>query len=174
MGQIGIVTELRVSAANMTSVSPHARRAVREADVARRVMDAAREAQELPKGISSGLAAVHARRPFPYSADEIDDFAQAVRDPNFRVQAAADGVHVYNRDGHWTASDPFELYPGLKLDTDGGHAFYIGVQLARAQIAWQLGKRFDQDQPLDRGCAADRPEEDQNAWCGPGTTMKKR
>ena len=70
MGQIGIVTELRVSAANMTSVSPHARRAVREADVARRVMDAAREAQELPKGISSGLAAVHARRPFPYSADD--------------------------------------------------------------------------------------------------------
>ncbi|BEG78316.1 hypothetical protein HBIAX_05416 [Achromobacter xylosoxidans] len=121
MGQIGIVTELRVSAVLTTSVSPHARRAVREA-------------QELPKGISSDLATVHTRRPFPYSADEIDDFAQAVRDPNFRVQAAADGVHVYNRDGHWTASDPFELYPRLKLDTDGGHAFYMGVQLARALL----------------------------------------
>jgi hypothetical protein len=29
------------------------------------------------------------------------------------------------------------------------------VQLARAQIAWQLGKRFTQDQDLKWGVAAD-------------------
>jgi len=28
----------------------------------------------------------------------------------------------------------------------------MGVQLARAEIAWKLGKRFDQDQALDWGC----------------------
>ncbi|VVD31919.1 DUF6513 domain-containing protein [Paraburkholderia dioscoreae] len=171
---LGMAAELRVSAVLTTSVSLHARRAVREADVARRVMHAAREAQVLPKGIDSDLATVHAKRPFPYSAAEIDEFARDVRDPNFRVQVSADGIHVYNRDGHRLAGDPFALYPQLHLEADGGHAFYMGVQLARAEIAWRLGKRFDQDQPLDWGCAVERPEQDLAAWRAPGETMKKR
>ncbi|MGF6674123.1 DUF6513 domain-containing protein [Paraburkholderia tuberum] len=171
---LGMAAELRVGAVLATSVSQHARRALREADVARRVMHAARDAQVLPKGISTELATVHAKRPFPYSTEEIDEFARGVRDPNFRVQISADGIHVYNRDGHRRGDDPFALYPQLNLETDGGHAFYMGVQLARAEIAWRLGKRFDQDQPLDWGCAVDRPEEDLSAWCAPGETMKKR
>ncbi|SEA31975.1 DUF6513 domain-containing protein [Paraburkholderia sartisoli] len=169
----GIAAELHVGAVLTTSVSLHARRAIREADVARRVMYAAREAQVLPKGISSELSALHARRPFPYDAKEIAEVASAIRDPNFRVQVAADGIHVYNRDGHQTAGDPFALYPGLKLEADGGHAFYMGVQLARAEIAWQLGKRFNQDKALDWGCEVDRPEEDLSAWHAPGTTRRK-
>src|ERR1700712_304365 len=104
---LGMAAEIHVSAVLTTSVSLHARRAVKEADVARRVMHVAREAQVLPKGISGDLSALHAKRPFPYSAAEIDEFAQAVRDPNFRVQVAADGIHVYSRDGHQTAGDPF-------------------------------------------------------------------
>ncbi|QSN63199.1 DUF6513 domain-containing protein [Caballeronia sp. M1242] len=171
---LGMAAELRIAAVLTTSVSLHARRAVREADVARRVMHAARETQRLPKGLSGDLSALHAKRPFPYSAEEINELAQSVRDPNFRVQVSAEGIHVYNRDGHRIATDPFALYPDLKLEADGGHAFYMGVQLARAEIAWQLGKRFDQDQALDWGCEVDRPEEDLTAWHAPGTTMKKR
>ncbi|MDE1179157.1 DUF6513 domain-containing protein [Paraburkholderia sp.] len=170
---LGMAAELRINAVLTTSVSLHARRAVREADVARRVMHAAHEAQVLPKGISTDLSALHAKRPFPYNAEEIDAFARAVRDPNFRVQVAQDGIHVYNRDGHQTAADPFALYAGLKLEHDGGHAFYMGVQLARAEIAWQLGKRFDQDQALDWGCEVDRPAENLDVWCAPGATKKR-
>jgi dihydropteroate synthase-like protein len=171
---LGMAAELHVSAVLTTSVSLHARRAVREADVARRVMHAAREAQVLPKGINSDLATVHAKRPFPYSAAEIDEVARDVRDPNFRVQVSADGIHVYNRDGHRKGHDPFALYPQLHLESDGGHAFYMGVQLARAEIAWRLGKRFDQDQALDWGCALERDAQDLTAWCAPGETMHKR
>ncbi|MDR5739963.1 DUF6513 domain-containing protein [Caballeronia sp. LZ016] len=171
---MGMAAELRVAAVLTTSVSLHARRAVREADVARRVMHAARETQTLPKGITGDLSALHAKRPFPYGADEIDALASAVRDPNFRVQVSEEGIHVYNRDGHRLDIDPFALYPQLQLESDGGHAFYMGVQLARAEIAWQLGKRFDQDQPLDWGCQVDRPQEDLTAWHAPGPTMKKR
>ncbi|SAK69598.1 Pterin binding enzyme [Caballeronia fortuita] len=169
----GMAAELRIAAVLTTSVSLHARRAVREADVARRVMHAARETQTLPKGLSADLSALHAKRPFPYDAAEIGAFAAAVRDPNFRVQVSSDGIHVYNRDGHHVAIDPFALYPELKVENDGGHAFYLGVQLARAEIAWQLGKRFDQDQPLDWGCAVDRIDEDLMAWHAPGSTKKK-
>lgn len=170
---LGMAAELRIAAVLTTSVSQHARRAVREADVARRVMHAARTAQVLPKGIDARLATVHEKRPFPYSPAEIDEIAQGVRDPNFRVQVSTQGIHVYNRDGQRRAVDPFDLYPQLGLETDGGHAFYMGVQLARAQIAWQLGKRFDQDQPLGWGCAVDKPEDDLCVWQAPGSTRKK-
>ncbi|SPB17869.1 hypothetical protein NOV72_05072 [Caballeronia novacaledonica] len=169
----GMAAELRIAAVLTTSVSLHARRAVREADVARRVMHAARETQTLPKGISADLSALHAKRPFPYSAEEIAALADAIRDPNYRVQISAEGIHVYNRDGHHVAIDPFALYPELKVESDGGHAFYLGVQLARAEIAWQLGKRFDQDQPLDWGCEVERPEEDLMTWHAPGSTKKR-
>jgi dihydropteroate synthase-like protein len=167
---LGMAAELRIGAVLTTSVSLHARRAVKEADVARRVMHVARTEQVLPKGISGDLSALHSKRPFPYDAAEIDAFAQAVRDPNYRVQVSADGIHVYNRDGHVTDGDPFALYPSLKLEGDAGHAFYMGVQLARAEIAWRLGKRFDQDQVLDWGCQVDREDDDLGCWAAPGVT----
>jgi dihydropteroate synthase-like protein len=170
---LGMAAELRVTAVLTTSVSLHARRAVKEADVARRIMHVAREAQVLPKGISADLSALHSKRPFPYDAQEIAGFAEAVRDPNFRVQVSSDGIHVYNRDGHATDVDPFSLYPKLKLEADGGHAFYMGVQLARAEIAWRLGKRFDQDQALDWGCQVEREVEDLECWAAPGATRRK-
>jgi dihydropteroate synthase len=170
----GIGAELGIAAVLTTQVSGHARRAVKEADVARRVMYAARETHSLPKGLSDDLMTVHAKRPFPDSPAEIAEIAAAVRDPNFRVQVSEQGLHVYNRDGHHIARDPFEFWPRLGLQHDGGHAFYMGVELARAEIAWSLGKRYMQDQPLDWGCAVDRAPQDLLAHCAPGPTKTKR
>ena len=150
---LGIAAELGASAVLTTQVSPHARRAVREADWARRIMHAAVAQQVLPKGLSDQLLTVHARSPFPDAPEEIAAIAREVRDPNFRVQVSPQGVHVYNREGLRLAQDPFALWPQLRLEHDASHAFYLGVETARAQIAWQLGKRYVQDQPLDWGCA---------------------
>lgn len=169
----GIAAELGVAAVLTTQVSPHARRAVREADWARRIMHAAHRHQVLPKGLSDALMTVHARRPFPDTAEEIAATAAGVRDPNFRVQVSAEGIHVYNRDGLRLAQDPFELWPQLGLAGDAAHAFYMGVETARAEIALQLGKRYVQDQPLDWGCAVERPAEDLDAWCAPGSTRTR-
>lgn len=169
----GIAAELRAGAVLTTQVSGHARRAVKEADVARRVMYAAREHQSLPKGYTDALMTVHAKRPFPDSEAEIADTAAAVRDPNFRVQVSESGLHVYNRDGIRRGTDPFALWPQLGLDDDAGHAFYMGVELARAEIAWTLGKRYTQDQPLDWGCAADPQAQDLLHQCAPGPTKKR-
>jgi dihydropteroate synthase-like protein len=171
---LGIAAELRASAVLTTQVSPHARRAVREADWARRIMHAAVSQQMLPKGLSDQLLTVHARRPFPDEPEEIAALAGAVRDPNFRVQVSQQGVHVYNREGLRLAQDPFALWPQLRLENDAGHAFYLGVEVARAQIAWQLGKRYVQDQPLDWGCAVDGVPQDLQRWQAPGPTMMHR
>jgi hypothetical protein len=98
-----------------------------------------------------------------------------VKDPNFRVQIAEPGLHVYNRDGLRVAQDAFALWPQLKLEDDAAHAFYMGVELARAETAWQLGKRYVQDQPLDWGVAVKRSAADVEGACAPtpkpGTTL---
>jgi dihydropteroate synthase len=171
---LGVAVELKLNAILTTEVSPHCRRAVREADWARRMMYAARESQSLPRDLTDALLTVHARRPFPYTGEEIARIASEVRDPNFRIQVSGSGIHVFNRDGLTVATDPYELYPRLNVEQDGAHAFYLGVELARAQIAWQLGKRYSQDEELEWGCATDRPAEDRLVHRAPGPTLAAR
>ena len=135
-----------------TSVSPHACNAVAEANLARRIMYAAREEQSLPRNYSDGLLGLHDRRPFPYSSEEIAEIATHIKDGSFRIQISEEGVHVFNRDGLHTDTDPFRLYQYLSVENDPSHAFYLGVELARAQIAWQLKKKYRQDEELQWGC----------------------
>ena len=147
----GVIAELKLNAVLATSVSPHAINAIAEADIARRVMYAAREDRRLPRDYSDGLLGLHDRRPFTYTADEIADLAAQIKDPSFRILVSEAGVHIFNRDGLFQETDPFKLYPHLNVDDDASHAFYLGVELARAQIAWQLKKRYSQDEELQWG-----------------------
>jgi dihydropteroate synthase-like protein len=173
---LGMCSELNINHILATEVSQHARRAISEADHARRIMFAAAQNNTLPKHIDSSLMTVHDPSPFPYQLDEIKEFAAEIRDPSYRIQSSPDGIHIYNRDGLHTATDPFELFPKLQVEADGGHAFYLGVELARAEIAWQLGKRFNQDQPLRWGCATDLSEStiDMHSFKPAGTTLEKK
>ena len=167
---LGLMAELRIGALLTTQVSPHCRSAVREIDYARRLMWAARELRSLPKGLGDGLLGLHHRKPFVHDEAQIREFAQAVRDPNFRIQVSARGIHVYNRDGIRHGTDPFDFWPRLGVEDDAAHAFYLGVELARAQIAWQLGKRYAQDESLSWGCMGPPQSDEQAAHCAPGPT----
>jgi dihydropteroate synthase-like protein len=157
---LGICSELHIRNLLVVQVSPHTRRTIQEHDAARRIMFAAREDASLPKDYGATLLALHERKPFPYSSAEIAEIAAQVKDDNFRIEVADDGIHVYNRRGHATARDAMSLFGGLGVEKDGAHAFYLGTELMRAEIAWRLGKRYVQDEPLDWGCAADRPKEE--------------
>ena len=106
------------------------------------------------------MLSLHDLVPYPAKPAEIAKWATEVRDNNFRIEAADDGIHIYNRDGHHVAADPFDLYPKLGVEGDGSHAFYLGYELAKAEIARALGKRYAQDNPLDWGVAADKKSED--------------
>jgi len=168
---LGIASELHIRNVLVVQVSPHTRRTVEEHDLARRIMFASRAEHELPKDYADGLLCLHARRPFPQSSDEIAESAREVRDKNFRIEIAEDGIHIYNRDGHHIAQDAFDLYPKLGVDQDGAHAFYLGAELARAEIAWRLAKRYAQDEPLDWGVAADAPADDKTRLKEAGHTL---
>jgi dihydropteroate synthase-like protein len=171
---MGIASELGVQAVLTTQVSLHCRTAVREIDLARRVLFAARADNVPPRHISEGLMALHERHPFPYSDEEIRELAGSIRDPNFRIQVSAAGIHIYNRDGLHSATDPYDLFPLLNVGDDGAHAFYLGMELARAQIAWRLGKRYEQDEALQWGCVVERQEPDKTRSSEARTTLKAR
>jgi dihydropteroate synthase-like protein len=168
---LGMASELHVKNVLVVQVSPHTRRTVEEHDLVRRIMFASRAEHELPKDYADGLLCLHARRPFPQSPREIGESAREVRDKNFRIEIAEDGIHIYNRDGHHIAQDAFDLYPKLGVDQDGAHAFYLGAELARAEIAWRLAKRYAQDEPLDWGVAADAPADDKTRLKEAGHTL---
>lgn len=174
----GIISELDVGAVLTTEVSRHARSAVREADVARRMMFAASADQRLPRGYTPDLMTHHEKKPLTHTATEIRQLAGQITDPNFRIQLSEEGVHVYNRAGHQCAVDPFDFYEGLAVHDDASHAFYLGVELARAQIAWQLGKRYLQDNELSWGAltapAEAPPREEETGYREAGPTLRAR
>jgi dihydropteroate synthase-like protein len=166
--------ELGIDNVLVVQVSPHCRRAVREADRSWRMLAVAARDRSLPQGYDESLLCLRDRRPFPNSPTEIAESARQVSDPNFRIEVAEDGIHVYNRAGHHVAKDPFDLFPELGVEHEGGHAFYLGVELARAQIALQLGKRYAQDAQLRWGCAVDPPPEESTHLKAVGTTLVDR
>jgi dihydropteroate synthase-like protein len=147
----GIISELNINAVLATSVSAHAVNAIAEADIARRVTFKAKLDDRLPRGYSNGLLGLHDRKPFSYTKQEISELSALIKDPSFRIMVSDDGVFVYNRDGLLQAIDPFKFYPDLMVENDASHAFYLGVELARAQIAYQLKKRYVQDEELNWG-----------------------
>ncbi len=141
---------------------------------ARRILFAAKEEGVPPQWIDPALLCLRDRRPFTEEPEEIATEARQVRDPNFRIRVARDGVHVFNRDGHRVSADPYELFPALGVEHDGAHAFYLGYELAKAEIAFRLGKRYVQDEPLRWGCAVDLPSEDLGRHAAPGATLVGR
>jgi len=171
---MGIVSELKITNVLVVQVSPHTRRTIEEHDAARRIMFAAREDGSLPQGYGNALLSLHDRKPFPTTPEEIAETAAEITDGSFRIEVADDGIHVYNRDGHAVAADPFTLFPDLKVEQDGSHAFYLGVELARAEIAWRLGKRYAQDSPLDWGVAVEREQEDLSRFKAAGETLQAK
>ena len=171
---LGIASELHVGAVLTTQVSPHCRSVLRELAHARRVLFAARADEMPPRHIDEGLLALHDRKPFPYTLEEVGEHAAAVKDGNFRIEVTAEGIQIYNREGLRSAVDPYDLFPQLGVENDAPHAFYLGLELARAQIAWQLGKRYVQDQELGWGCVRPAPADNKLHFAAERTTLAAR
>ena len=171
---LGICSELAIANVLTVHVSPHTRRTIEEHDAARRIMYAASADHSLPRGYGRGLMQIHDPAPFPYSGQEIAELAAQVKDKNYRIEAAEDGIHVYNSAGHFVGPDAFALFDKLGVETDGAHAFYLGAELMKAEIAFQLGKRYAQDEPLGWGCATDRRAEDRTRLREAGHTLRAR
>jgi dihydropteroate synthase-like protein len=170
---LGLCSELQIRNLLTVQVSPHTRRTVQEHDAARRIMYAARADRSLPKGYCDALLQIHDKRPYSSTPQEIAELARELRDANFRIETSEDGIHIYARGFHRLAKDAMSLFSQLNVEQDGAHAFYLGTELMKAEIAYKLGKRYRQDEPLDFGVAVDVEEKDLTRFTEIGHTLRK-
>ncbi len=158
----GVMAELSVDYALTTEVASWARGAVRELDLARRLMRYAVEERILPKGVDDRLLTVKERAHPSYSTRELRELQAGIDDANFRIFVGEDGVTAFNQDLFVQGTRPEDIFPRLGVD-DPSHAFYLGRELERAFQALTLGKRYIQEQPLDFGyISRDRAREAQS------------
>jgi dihydropteroate synthase len=150
---IAVCQELGIRAVLTTEVIAWARGAVREIDVARRLMHYAVTHRTIPKGVDDRLVTVKDPAILAYSQDELRELQAEITDPNFRIFAGPDGITVLNNDRLVRASDAVnigEIFAQLDV-TEATHAFYLGKELARASLAVSLGKTYRQEGSLSWG-----------------------
>ena len=136
-----------------TEVINWGRTAVREFDLARRMVRHAIAHGTVPKHLSHDLVMLRDPRGPHRTIEELEALAASVRDPNYRLFVEAGEIHVINRDGHWRGRDAYELFDAFRATADlsAEHAFYLGYELCKAVTALTLGKRYVQDEALQWG-----------------------
>lgn len=146
----GFCQEQGIRSILTTEVINWCRSAVREFDIARRLVHHSVKHHVLPKHVDSRLVMLRDTKPRELGAEALADLAANIKDANFRIFAERGEIHILNRDGYWRGTDPYELFDQLPA-TDPAHAFYLGYELAKAVTALTLGKQYRQDDALNWG-----------------------
>ncbi len=147
---IAICEELEVRAVLTTEVIPWARGAVKEIDIARRLMHHAVSRRTVPKGVDDRLVTVKDPSILTYDEAELRRLHQAVTDPNFRIFADRTTITVFNDALFVRGDDIQEIFSQLGVD-EATHAFYLGRELMKAKLAITLGKTYRQEGALAWG-----------------------
>ena len=171
---MGLASELSVDAVLVVQVSGHCKNSIKETDAARKIMYYSKKNKRLPFRIDNSLMGMSERKPTRMTKKEIDEIKNFIKDKNYRIYLTESGVNIFNSETHIIESDPFHFYDKLNVDKDASHAFYLGVELARAQIAWQLGKNYDQDNELEWGVASKKKITDLKKRPELKSTQKKK
>ncbi len=180
-----ICEDLGIQSVLTTQVINWCRTAVAEFDMARRLVHHAVAARTIPKHLDSSLVMLRDAKLRPMSLPSLQQLAGMLTDPNFRIFAEDGALHLMNRDGHWHGTDAFRLFEqavmtpaaamkngesppterrdnsseppstGIRRAIEPSHAFYLGYELARAEIALHLGKQYVQDEPMHWGLLGD-------------------
>jgi dihydropteroate synthase-like protein len=147
---IAVCQELGIRAVLTTEVIPWARGAVREVDVARRLMHYAVTHRTIPKNIDDRLVTIKDPEVLTYSDAELRALQASITDPNFRIFADRDAITVLNNEQFVRGTDIQAIFTELRVD-EPTHAFYLGKELARASLAVTLGKTYRQEGALAWG-----------------------
>jgi dihydropteroate synthase len=147
---IALCQELGVRAVLTTEVIPWARGAVREIDVARRLMYYAVTQHTLPKHVDDRLLTVKDPRVLAFSESDLRALQASITDANFRIFTDRDAITVLNSERFVRGTDIHDIFSQLGV-TEATHAFYLGKELAKAKIAVTLGKTYRQEGSLSWG-----------------------
>ena len=146
--------ELRIGSVLATEVINWGTTAVREFDLARRLVRYSVENRVLPKHLGGQLVMLRDPKLRALGEENLRLMAGQLTDPNFRVFAEGGEIHLMNRDGYWHGADPYEVFDQMRANVgklDAEHAFYLGMELSKARTALTLGKQYIQDETLRWG-----------------------
>jgi dihydropteroate synthase-like protein len=152
---LAICQELRIGSVLTTEVINWARSSVRECDIARRIVKYAIDERAPPKNLSRDLVALRDHRLVRYGREFFERFAEQVKDRNYRIFAEDGTIHAMAMEDYFSGADPFELFDAMVAahprNLDPSHAFYLGYEFCKAELANILGKQYVQDEPLNWG-----------------------
>ncbi len=151
---VGVMSELDIRYVLTTEVAHWTRGTVRELDRARRLMHYARTQGVLPKDIDDSLLTIKDRKVGWPTEGELRELQRRVSDPNFRIMIDGKSIYVFNRDRFIKDTDIQRIFRQIADQLGPNpvtHAFYLGRELAKAEIALRLGKKYIQEEDLDWG-----------------------
>jgi dihydropteroate synthase-like protein len=157
----GFCQELGIRSVLTTEVIPWARSAVREFDIARRLVHYAVKNTVPPKRLDHRLVMLRDPKVSENGPEALAELAERITDRNYRLFAEGNQLHIINGSMHLQGTNPFALFAEVErrdAKMDASHAFYLGYELAKAMTALTLGKQYTQDQALQWGFLT-RPEE---------------
>ncbi|HEX4607957.1 MAG TPA: DUF6513 domain-containing protein [Urbifossiella sp.] len=150
----GFCQEIGIRSVLTTEVINWARSAVKEFDLARRLVCHAVREKVLPKRLEPGLVVLRDPKVYEQGEAALAELAARVTDRNYRVFAERGEIHVLNGSVYLRGADPFDVFDRLLAADpalDAAHAFYLGYEFAKAVTALTLGKSYTQDQALRWG-----------------------
>ena len=150
---LGFCQEVGIRSVLTTEVINWCRTAVRELDLARRLVHFACANRVLPKHFAPDLVLLRDPKLREHGEAALRELAGRVTDRNFRLFAQRGLLQVFNGQMFLEGADPFALFRQMleRQPIDPGHAFYLGYEMAKAITALTLGKNYVQDQPLRWG-----------------------
>lgn len=161
---LGFCEELGIRSVLTTQVINWARTAVRECDLARRLVAQAVRLGIPPKHLEPQLVLLRDPKLRRFGTETLQTLARQIKDPNYRIFAEDGQIHLVGAGLYLADRDPFLLFerllhPGFggaadqhpPAQIDPSHAFYLGYEMAKAAIALTLGKEYRQDEALRWG-----------------------
>ena len=147
----GIVVELGIRYVLTTEVIRWTHGAVREMDIARRLMHHACTNKVLPKHLDDGLLTIKDPPFDTYTEDELLEMQKKIRDRNYRIFTDHAFIYVFNNARFIKGTQVQEIFDRLSLEGNASQAFYLGRELEKAALALKLGKRYIQEEDLRWG-----------------------
>jgi dihydropteroate synthase len=148
---LGVMSELGIGYVLTTEVVAWARGSVRELDCGRRMMHHAAGRGTLPKGFDDRLVTTRDGRVTRPTEPELREMHARLTDRNFRIETDGEAIFVFNCERFVKDTSIRAIFPRLGIEDDASHAFYLGRELMKADLARRLGKKYIQGEPLHWG-----------------------
>jgi dihydropteroate synthase-like protein len=145
-----IAAELDINYVLTTEVISWARGAVKELDLARKLMHYACENHIPPKRINDSLITIKDPPFKTYNEAELRIMQIDIEDKNYRIFTDDKQIYLFNSETFVSGNSPLEIFDNLCI-RDAKHAFYLGKELERAALAIRLGKKYVQEKDLRWG-----------------------